>query len=363
MSKSRTFDVTVFGIGSSRHQFLKKLLRQNLDSAEYHYQLNEVTDVDKFIDFGIESIPAVVIDHKKIFENKSFVDLQQMADEVEAYLATHRQFKLDTIVVPTDFSKAATNALRYAAGLAEKFAAKIKVLHVYHPVIAPDYVETDKLQSEVEHHRGDQIRGYIQRSLPEAFTNEVSGHMQMGFPAEQIVEESSRQGIGMIVIGSTGEHHAIDKIFGSISSFVALNARCPVLLVPRAVSFRPLRNIVFATNSRILEERMLHLVEELCAQFNATLQLIHVQEDSEMSAMPETRSALAQRNAFLNIEEKVLADKSVMLGLNKFINDHPVDLVIMATHRRNFWKKLIHRSLTKQVALTTEVPLLVFHVP
>ena len=54
--------------------------------------------------------------------------------------------------------------------------------------------------------------------------------------------------------------------------------------------------------------------------------------------------------------------ETVAEGLNNYIQDHPMDLVVMVNLHRKFWDGLFHKSRTKQMALTTKTPLMVLHM-
>jgi hypothetical protein len=48
-------------------------------------------------------------------------------------------------------------------------------------------------------------------------------------------------------------------------------------------------------------------------------------------------------------------------GINKFLKNHPTDLLIMVAKKRNFITKIIEPSHTKKMTYQTKIPLLVLH--
>lgn len=48
-------------------------------------------------------------------------------------------------------------------------------------------------------------------------------------------------------------------------------------------------------------------------------------------------------------------------ALFEFAQKHHCDLIVMVTHHYTLWERIFHHSLTKKVALHTEIPLLVLH--
>src|SRR3954462_13743778 len=67
--------------------------------------------------------------------------------------------KLNSILVPIDFSAESEKALAYAVPFARQFGAKLTILHVVEPVAIPDFatsfplaMENDKIIAECRRH-------------------------------------------------------------------------------------------------------------------------------------------------------------------------------------------------------------------
>src|SRR5262245_35609857 len=68
-------------------------------------------------------------------------------------------FRLKSILVPIDFSAESEKALAYAVPFARQFGARLTVLHVFEPVVMPDFaqsfpltIENDKVMAECNRH-------------------------------------------------------------------------------------------------------------------------------------------------------------------------------------------------------------------
>jgi nucleotide-binding universal stress UspA family protein len=51
---------------------------------------------------------------------------------------------------------------------------------------------------------------------------------------------------------------------------------------------------------------------------------------------------------------------SVVIGINKFVEDVDADMVIMFTHHTNFIEKVFQKSVTQNTAFQTRIPLFTF---
>src|SRR5262249_27341864 len=62
--------------------------------------------------------------------DEALIAQMRQKDREEAAITSQTQEMFTSILVPVDFSAYSATALRYAAGIAERFAASIMVLHV-----------------------------------------------------------------------------------------------------------------------------------------------------------------------------------------------------------------------------------------
>jgi nucleotide-binding universal stress UspA family protein len=144
--------------------------------------------------------------------------------------------KLDSILVATDFSEGAEEAVSYAADLAAHFEAEIVLLHAYNveipmasPMMSGGYVLPDgffeeiakqaRLQTE-EKAKALQAKGL--RVTPVALDEPA---------ALAITGEAERRKVDLIVMGTRGLTGLKHIALGSIADKVVRTAPCPVLTI------------------------------------------------------------------------------------------------------------------------------------
>ena len=144
--------------------------------------------------------------------------------------------KMDTILVPTDFSEDANKALETAKSLAGTFGSRIVLLHAYHlelpfvapamggPVILPEgfYVEY-RTHATLE----------VERAAKAASTPEitVSGVAVESPPWQAIIDQAEALPADLIVMGTRGLTGLKHIALGSTAERVVRSASCPVLTV------------------------------------------------------------------------------------------------------------------------------------
>lgn len=144
-----------------------------------------------------------------------------------------KMIRHNKILVPFDFSDQATESIRRAAVLAEKFDAELHLLHVLESSL---YFETDMVSvpplDKVEHavHEGAEHR---LNAVVEQFDFDVVVHIKEagGDPSRFICSFAKALPADLIVIGRHGEKGLIEHMLkGSTSERVVAHAPCSVLV-------------------------------------------------------------------------------------------------------------------------------------
>ena len=146
--------------------------------------------------------------------------------------------KIDTILIPVDFSDCARAALDAAVGLAEHHDATIDVIHV---VPMPAYLPLDRslFGEDAESHSVEvHIRSSAQadvdafvKNLSAAAQARVTTHLEIGAPADAIVHAATERKHDLIVIGTHGRRGIARALLGSVAERVVRAAPGPVLTI------------------------------------------------------------------------------------------------------------------------------------
>jgi nucleotide-binding universal stress UspA family protein len=273
---------------------------------------------------------------------------------------------MKNLLVPTDFSDAARNAFQYALDLSKRLGTEsILLTHVFLPETTGEADFIPPL-AEIMKSREDMLQRFYDemQDMYGQFPCPVKTEIKVGFPADELVKAT--EDFDMVVMGKTGESGFLDRVFGSVSSSVSQRAYCPVLLVPAKTSFTPYQNIVYASYYQPEDQDMVEKLMAFNQHFNAHLHFVHVKET------PEDNMAEGQARIFEELFEKgdpsfsfdlaEVENDSVAEGINEYAHEQQAELVVMATRHRGFWQNIVHKSQTKRMALTTDLPLIVLHL-
>jgi nucleotide-binding universal stress UspA family protein len=141
----------------------------------------------------------------------------------------------DKIMVTLDGSTLAAQALPHALALAEMHQAELilfRVIQGAHYLV--EYVQEGALDPE---RRQERWLDEAARSLNEIAADlrlqkyKVSPVVEVGLPAETIVDYASKHDVSLIVMSTHGRTGLARWVYGSVADKVLRGAPCPVLLV------------------------------------------------------------------------------------------------------------------------------------
>ena len=141
------------------------------------------------------------------------------------------EFKIETILVPLDFSPASLEALDYAVWLAKQFRAAIHLVHVYPPDEASSVPGAAHLllqSAEAIERLNEELTGIHRKHVP-TFRPE-NCHIRGGRPYEQIVRVAREIDADLIALSTRGHSGLKHLLLGSTAERVVRNAPCPVLV-------------------------------------------------------------------------------------------------------------------------------------
>ena len=268
------------------------------------------------------------------------------------------------ILVPTDFSPIAANAYKYAQQLAEQQGGTLEVMHAYHPSF--DYANPylDMPAAEFDSIKRELLDNFIGEHTQQAGAIATLPKTQLciGFASEEIVRRSKE--VDLIVMGTTGEGNLLEQTFGSVSTYVAQYAHCPVLFVPGNCENRPFEEVVFASNYQAADEALLNGLIDMMDSQSANIHFVHVDNSTNTPYHVEEvlyEQAARRDRPGLGFNTVEIECPNVQEGIVKYADDIKADLIVMGTVHRSFLERLFHKSVTREVVFHTTVPLLVMH--
>ena len=278
--------------------------------------------------------------------------------------------KIEKILVPVDFSECSANAFRYALVFADKYGAKIKLQHVVSEDIALDYPvlvaqETTLLLKEARIQLNEFVgETLLQVEMDQTLKNVpiIHSDISVGPPFALVVEKAAQEDVDLILLGTQGEHHALDRLLGGMTTYVLKNAHCPVLIVPEIAPATKIRNIGYATDLTAADPFYIWELSKLLAPFHAIFNVCHIHLKNELPHdlnLQKMEDFFDDKSPSLKIKFCEDTAETIEEGLNEFADIYGIDLMVMLSPKRGFFANLVHKSATRELVFASKVPILV----
>ena len=357
--------IQLLGIGCRKSRALKANLMAALQRVPFDAAVEEIRDVNEIVKYQIFSTPALVINGKVTYQGE-VPGVKELQFLLENYEYNHIQMR--KIIVPTDFSENAAGAFRFAQALAQQFDAEVQLLHVYHPsfdvanpYLGLPYAEFETLKrAQLETFKNDYAYN-PQEDNGVATQVRLKAEVVVGFASEEIVQRSKEA--DLIIMGTTGQGGLMETVFGKVSTYVAQNAQCPVMLIPPGSKYRGFQNILYASNYQAADEVLLKQVIDLTGSLPAHIHFVHVKQhpNSDYRIAKESFEKVKVDDRPHGFRMVQISCEDIAEGINQYAHDTGSDLIVMGTIHRNTLEKLFHRSATRRMLIKTDVPLLILH--
>ncbi|MDI1354264.1 MAG: universal stress protein [bacterium] len=274
---------------------------------------------------------------------------------------------MKTLLVPTDFSESADNALNYAIEFALKDHSKIILLHSdeldYQTFLYTLIVPANDAIKSVTH----QLLRDRALKIGRTGVLEYDSILKNSSLSDAILSTAEEQHVDLIIMGTKGAHGLKKFLAGSNTASIVENAHCPVIAVPENAHYKDIRKITYATDYHESDVPAFQKLIRIVKPFSAELEIVHVsspavaQNSSDHEKMQQFLSKLHLLEGGEAISFKILEGENLAEKFEDYVNSGGTNLLVMNTQQRNLVEKLLNDSISKEITYHAKVPLLVFH--
>ncbi len=268
------------------------------------------------------------------------------------------------IIVTTDFSVSAHNAVNYAADMAIAINAGLLLLHVVQtPVGYSDLPIAISLEDMMRTSEKDM------QSLKDEITSRINGKISveaevaMGGFLSELKNVCERIKPYAVVMGSQGKTAAEHLLFGAHATSAVMHLEWPVITVPPGASFSAVKKIGLASDlSKVVETTPIEEISRLVKDFNAELHILNTGKKEVFDANLVFESGMMQElTTGLHPTFHFITNENTEAGIIDFAEKNQIDLLIVLPRRHNLLGSIFHKSHTKQFVLHSHIPVLTLH--
>ncbi len=272
------------------------------------------------------------------------------------------------VLVPTDFSDNAFNALQYACQIFKYERSDFYVIHAY----ADEVYQQDKVVrrsflnelKEVTFQKSerrlkdtlDRIREYSPN--PRHKFKIISA---FGTLTDELNDLVNTENIDVVVMGTRGETNDRQITFGSNTIQVLKYVQCPVLAIPENYSYHPPKEVLFPTDYMVpYKRRELKLLCEMSGSFRSTIHMLYINPRKKLSLRQEDNKEFLKgclQKAELYFETTTEDDKTV--AITKYIVHKHVDMLVMVNSQHSHLEDMLYQSTIDRIGLHIKIPFLV----
>lgn len=274
------------------------------------------------------------------------------------------------ILVPTDFSDNAYNALFYATRFFKGQACKFYVLNTFE-------VHTPVLTSRMNTEKGDSLYRKLSKKSKEKLTETFhsitrdTDDLNHSFETISVSKNLSdtinkaieKYDIDLVVMGTKGCSGTKEIFMGSNTVNVIKKIKnCSVLAVPDEYDFDPIKEIAFPTDFRrfYLEEELKPLIT-IASLFNSNIRIFHINEEEKLDEVQQYNFSALKKylKDFECSVHWINKDSKKVDLIQGFIQEMNIDLLAMVYYSHSFMENIVKEPVIKKIGFNPTVPFLV----
>ncbi|HTG66687.1 MAG TPA: universal stress protein [Flavobacterium sp.] len=271
------------------------------------------------------------------------------------------------ILVPTDFSTRAENALKVAAQIARKNDCEIHLLHMLEiPSQMNDAITGGTAIPEIMLflQKAKETMQYIKEK---SYLKDLKiiDSIQLEKASHGILSFVNKENIDLIIMGSNGISGIEEFILGSNTEKVVRLSPVPVIILKEEIeNFNP-ANIVFASDFSEEIKKPFQKILDFANLFNAKLNLVTICTPNSFKTTAIANKITEDFIREFDIKDfsfHIYNDLNIEKGIIHFAKEINADLISLCTHGRTGLSHFFTGSISEDLANHATKPLIVFKI-
>lgn len=271
------------------------------------------------------------------------------------------------LLLTTDFSQNAKNAMIYAINLFQRQSCEFYILNTY--AVEPFTMEMTALRGMDESQKRSVSKLSVAVSELEDLSKSNDHYFQSisecGTLVDIIKLLVDKYDMDMVVMGTKGETDSRTDLYGSQTVLAIESVRtCPILAVPKSASFSGLDSIVFPTGYRTPYKRKeFQYLVDIAKDNKASIRVFHVNDTSKGLNQEQRQQKQRLKEYFegLDYSFQSVHNADVPRSIDRFIEQQDCDMVVFINKTHSFFRWMLSKPLVKHLAYHSKIPILALH--
>ncbi len=265
----------------------------------------------------------------------------------------------ECLLLPIDFSPQSTIAARYAFEFAKGTGARIRMIHVIEspyefPSRKEEYVTHERMIAKMEM---EKIRdGFLET---EGFEKvEVEIELLEGPVTNTLLSTIRENPLQLIVMGLSAKKDLNKVLFGSVTNRILIESKAPVFAVSDQVDYRSFERLVFATDFRSHDTKLILRCRELADAMGADLECVHFLTPKENTKEIYSKRAELEGELDYKVVSQLVVSEDFVEGVSRYLKSGPPSLLVISRYKTGFFKWLLSTASAAEIATIARVPLI-----
>jgi nucleotide-binding universal stress UspA family protein len=268
------------------------------------------------------------------------------------------------ILVATDFSDVATNAVHYACDLAKAWSVPVTVLHSY--ILPISFDDNPMPVMPIDDNRQmaeDNIASLVTKLNTTYPGLQINSYVSLGDVTDSLSEYAEEHQPTLIIVGNSTEDNG-SLWFDSNLMSALRNLPYPVMAIPPGYMYNAVSKICLACDYKQVNDKFpADVVKTLVNASGASLNVLNVDHDNRTfgTETPLEAEALHDYLSGTDAVFHFVDNEDVSEGISQFIEQNNIDWLLVIPHHHSFWEGLFHKSNTKAIVKNIHVPVIAIH--
>ena len=277
---------------------------------------------------------------------------------------------MKNILVATDFSNNAYNALFYTTQLFKERSCNFYLLNAFTELtqLRSQKIGVEGRRSLVDQLYDESVEGLNQISHRIKLDQENPNHQFKTVSRNKHLPEAIQEcidtyGIDLVVMGNRGQTPGKNVLWGS-NVIKVMNElhHCPVLTVPREIEYEIPKEIAFATDYRhSYNAKVLQPLIQLASMCGSAVCIVHINEEERLTKIQKA-NLYTLREYLAGIKHTIhwMPDFSAKSKVLKtFVDELNIGMLSMIRYEHGIISNLLREPVIEKISLETDVPMMV----
>ncbi|WP_282074331.1 universal stress protein [Maribacter aquivivus] len=278
---------------------------------------------------------------------------------------------MKNILIPTDFSENAWNALIYGVSLFNKVKCTFYLIHVnaikpYSGNEPTMFIPPEILEESILTESRKKLKSLLEKiqKLPSNNKHTFLTKAVYGFFTDSIKKEVLNNKIELIIMGTKGASGTKAISIGSNTGNVITKVPCAVLAIPEKTKYHYPKEIGFPTDFLLgYDAEIMKKIKDIILLHHSAIRFLYVASKGNGLSLDQLKNREFLKEYFKNIAYSfhILKEKKLDIAVQHFVETCNLDMIVMVAKNLNFIQRILIRPKVEKISYHTTVPFLVIH--